>query len=76
MHSAINESDAQYSYTIILIMYSHKHEHYRLVRMLDGGNKYPDPHCGIRRRVSRGLDPCNYSIYFDDGYDSDDEVED
>jgi hypothetical protein len=44
--------------------------------MSEGGNKYPDPHCGIRRRVSRGLDPCNYSINFDDGYNSDDEIED
>ena len=52
-------------------------EHYRSILMCEGGNKYPGPHCGIRRRVSpRGLDPCNYSIHFDDGYDSDDEIED
>lgn len=50
-------------------------EHYRSILMCDGGNKYPDPHCGIRRRVAKGLDPCNYSINFDDGYDTDDEVE-
>ena len=51
------------------------HEHYRLIRMCEGGNIYPDPHCGIRRRVAAGLDPVNYSIHFDDGYDTDDEVE-
>ncbi len=51
-------------------------EHYRSILMCEGGNKYPDPHCGIRRRVSRGLDPCNYSINVDDGYNSDDEIED
>jgi hypothetical protein len=49
------------------------HENYRLIRMCDGGNKYCDPHCGIRRRVTAGLDPVNYSIDFDDGFSSDDE---
>jgi hypothetical protein len=44
------------------------HEHYRSISMCDGGNKYPDPHCGIRRRVARGLDPVNYSVHIDDGY--------
>lgn len=51
------------------------HEHYRLIKMCDGGNKYCDPHCGIRRRVAAGLDPVNYSIHFDDGESSDDEVD-
>ena len=51
------------------------HEHYRLIRMEDGGNTYCNPHAGIRRRVSKGLDPVNYSIDFDDGADTDDEVE-
>lgn len=51
------------------------HEHYRSIRMCEGGNKYCDPHCGIRRRVAKGLDPVNYSIHFDDGYDTDDEDE-
>ena len=51
------------------------HEHYRSIRMCEGGNKYPDPHCGIRRRVAAGEDPVNYSIHFDDGYDSEDNAE-
>ena len=51
------------------------HEHYRLVRMMEGGNKFPNPHSGIRRRVSKGLDPVNYSIDFDDGDSDDDEVD-
>ena len=48
------------------------HEHYRLIRMEDGGNTYCNPHAGIRHRVSKGLDPVNYSIDFDDGDDADD----
>ena len=51
------------------------HEHYRLIRMEDGGNTYCNPHAGIRCRVSKGLDPVNYSIDFDDVADTDDEVE-
>jgi len=51
------------------------HENYRLIRMDDGGNKFPYPHSGIRRRVSKGLDPVNYSIDFDDGVSSDDELD-
>jgi len=51
------------------------HKHYRLIRMEDGGNKYSNPHAGIRHRVSKGLDPVNYSIDFDYGADTDDEVE-
>jgi hypothetical protein len=51
------------------------HEHYRLVRMLDGANKFSNPHSGIRRRVSKGLDPVNCSIDFDDGDSTDDEVD-
>ena len=50
-------------------------EHYRSILMCDGGNKYSDPRCGIRRRVAKGLDLCNYSINFDDGYDTDDEID-
>jgi hypothetical protein len=49
------------------------HEHYHLIRMFDGGNKYPDPHCGIHHRVAAGKDPVNYSIHFDEGYDTEDE---
>jgi hypothetical protein len=41
--------------------------------MCDGGNKICDPHFGIRRRVTAGLDPVNYSIDFDDGFSTDDE---
>jgi hypothetical protein len=51
------------------------HEHYRLIRMDNGGNKFPDPHCGIRRRVAKGLDPVNYGIDFDDDRSSDNEVD-
>jgi hypothetical protein len=49
------------------------HEHYRSIRMCNGGNKYCDPHCGIRRLVAAGLDSMNYSIHSDDGYDTDNE---
>jgi hypothetical protein len=49
------------------------HENYRLICMCDGGNKICDPHCGIRRRVTVGLDPVNYSIDFDHGFSTDDE---
>ncbi len=52
------------------------HENYRLIRMHDGGNNFLSAHSGIRRRVSQGLDPVNYSIDFDDGADTGDEVED
>lgn len=48
-------------------------KHYRLIRICEGGNKFPNPHCGIRRRVTKGLDPVNYSIHFDDGYDTEDD---
>jgi hypothetical protein len=51
------------------------HEHYRLIRMMEGGNNFPNPHSGIRRRVSKGLDPVNYSIDFDDGESTNDEVD-
>ena len=37
--------------------------------------KFPDPRCGIRRRVSKVLDPVNCSIDFDDSDSSDDEVD-
>jgi hypothetical protein len=49
------------------------HENYRSIVMYNGGNKYCDPHCGIRRRVAAGKDPVNYSIHFDEGYDTEDE---
>lgn len=51
------------------------HEHYRLIWMEEGGNKYSNPHSGIRRRVSNGLDPVNYSIDFLDSDSDDDEVD-
>jgi hypothetical protein len=38
-------------------------------------NKNRDPRCGIRRRVTKGLDPVDYSIHVDDGYDMDNEEE-
>jgi hypothetical protein len=49
------------------------HEYYRSIVMCHGGNKYSDPHAGIRRRVAKGLDPVNYSIHFDYGYDTNNE---
>ena len=51
------------------------HEHYRLIRMCEGGNNFSNPHSGIRRRVPTGLDPVNYSIDFDDGDTTDNEVD-
>ena len=71
----INKTFSMYPHEKLTICFAVLLEHYRSILMCEGGNKYSDPHCGIRRRVSRGLDPCNYSIHFDDGYDSDDEVE-
>ena len=38
-------------------------------------NKFRYPLSGIRRRVSKGLDPVNYRIDFDDGDSTSDEVD-
>jgi hypothetical protein len=64
-----------YPWQTLDICWAVLHEHYRLIRMEEGGNKICNPHSGIRRRVSKGLDPVNCSIDFDDGDSTDDEVD-
>ena len=39
-------------------------EHYRSILMCEGGNKYPDPYCGIRRRVCHPEDWIPATIVF------------
>ena len=51
------------------------HEHYRLIRRDNGGNKFSYPHCGMRHRVAKGLDSVDYSIDFVDDSDTDDVVD-
>ncbi len=61
-----------YSYILIRFHLSCKHKRYDVKYTKI---KFSNPHSGIRRRVTKGLDPVNYSIDFDDGDSSDDEVD-
>ena len=61
-----------YRYLLISFHLSCKHKRYDVKYTKI---KFSDSRCGIRRRVAKGLDPVNYSIDFDDGDSSDDEVD-